>query len=629
MSPSRDSKRPVRVAGASGGFTDRARAIASLAQDPDVDAIVGDWLSENVMTGYGVGKVKALKAGADKNQPLEERMKTAQYASTFLQCFKPAIPHLAKTGAKLAVNAGASDTELLAEVCKKLVKDAGFDLKVAWVEGDDVTEAFRSLAAKGEKFPSLIDGKSIKDWGFEPISAQCYLGSLGIAEALRQGADIVICGRVSDAAPTIGISAWWHGWGPENFDELAGALIAGHLIECSAFITGGYYSGFKELRKQGKHLNLGFPIAEVDSKGEVTIVKEKNTGGLVSVDTVVSQLVYEISGPLYYNSDVVAHLTDVEITQVGDDQVHVSGIKGSAPPPTTRVGITAHGGYQAEFHFYLAGLDIEEKCAWMEEQARHSIGNEIIKKFSLLEFQLHGTSIVNAPSLEIATVDFRIIAQTPDPELLNPNIPDGFSRCIMETVLQSCPGVSRSNDLRQTSPKPYFEYFVTLIPQNVCNHRVHCLFDTNQIIDMGSPKITKAYPSQQLSHDCQNPIPLSSFGETVLAPLGYIVLGRSGDKAANCNIGFFVRRDDEYDWLRSFLTISKMKELLGPIDYTGNAIDRFEIPKIRVVHFLLHNHLDRGYNACSKLDTLGKNDCEYIRAKLVEIPKKFLDRGRV
>src|SRR5689334_20858099 len=156
MSPSRDSKRPVRVAGASGGFTDRARAIASLAQDPDVDAIVGDWLSENVMTGYGVGKVKALKAGGDKNQPLEERMKTAQYASTFLQCFKPAIPHLAKNGAKLAVNAGASDTELLAEVCKKLVKDAGFDLKVAWVEGDDVTEAFQSLAAKGEKFPSLI-----------------------------------------------------------------------------------------------------------------------------------------------------------------------------------------------------------------------------------------------------------------------------------------------------------------------------------------------------------------------------------------------------------------------------------------------------------------------------------------
>ena len=251
--------------------------------------------------------------------------------------------------------------------------------------------------------------------------------------------------------------SWWHGWAPEDFDELAGALIAGHLIECSAFITGtqaafnqtcsidadyysgGYYSGFKDLMRQGKHLNLGFPIAEVDDSGEVTIVKEKNTGGIVSLDTVISQLVYEISGPIYLNSDVVAHLSDIVVVQEGEDRVRVSGVKGSAPPPTTRVGVTAHGGYQAEFHFYLAGLDIEEKCQWMEEQARHAIGDELIKKFSLLAFQLHGSSVVDARSLEVATVDFRIIAQTKDPELLNPSIPDGFSRCIMETVLQSCP----------------------------------------------------------------------------------------------------------------------------------------------------------------------------------------------
>jgi hypothetical protein len=207
MSPTKDTGRPVRIAGASGGFTDRVRAITSLAQDPDIDAIVGDWLSENVMTGYGAGKVKALHAREGKVLPLEERIKTAQYASTFLQCFEPSIRYLAKNCAKLVVNAGASDTELLAEVCKKLVQDAGFHLKVAWVEGDDVTEAFLSLAAQGEKFLSLIDGKNLADWGFEPISAQCYLGSLGIAEALRQGADIVICGRVSDAAPTVGVAA--------------------------------------------------------------------------------------------------------------------------------------------------------------------------------------------------------------------------------------------------------------------------------------------------------------------------------------------------------------------------------------------------------------------------------------
>ena len=210
MSPSKDGpKRPVRVAGASGGLTDRVRAIPWLAQDPDIDAIVGDWLSENVMTIYGAGKVKAEAAAAGSSKPrtLEERKSNAQYAGTFLHCFEPAIPHLANNQIKLAVNAGGSDTELLAEICQKMVKDAGYSLKIAWVEGDDVTDAFKSLRAKGERFESLIDGRDLEEWGFEPVAAQCYLGSLGIAEALRNGADVVICGRVADAAPAMGVAA--------------------------------------------------------------------------------------------------------------------------------------------------------------------------------------------------------------------------------------------------------------------------------------------------------------------------------------------------------------------------------------------------------------------------------------
>lgn len=212
MSPSKDGpKRPVRIAGVSGGMTDRVRAIASLAQDPEVDAIVGDWMSENVMTVWGAGKIKAEEeaAAASKTEPrtLEERTKNAQYAGTFLHCFEPAIPHLVKNGIKLAVNAGGSDTELLAQVCKKMVDDAGYNLKIAWVEGDDVTEAFKSARSKGEKFKSLTDGRSLDEWGFEPIAAQCYLGSFGIAEALRNGADIVLCGRVADAAPAMGVAA--------------------------------------------------------------------------------------------------------------------------------------------------------------------------------------------------------------------------------------------------------------------------------------------------------------------------------------------------------------------------------------------------------------------------------------
>lgn len=190
-------------------------------------------------------------------------------------------------------------------------------------------------------------------------------------------------------------------------------------------------------------------------------------------------------------------------------------------------------------------------------------------------------------------------------------------------------GLSLSNDLRQTSAKPYYEYWVTLIPQSELNHNVHELYGDRKITKMDPPQITHVYPKQQKTYETNKPVVLSSFGETVAAPLGYIVMGRSGDKASDCNVGFFVRHDDEWDWLRSFLTVEKIKEMLGPEEYKGKPIDRFEMPHIKVVHFLLHDHLDRGYNACSNYDTLGKNACEYIRARVVDLPKKFVDRGRI
>ncbi|KAF2251208.1 DUF1446-domain-containing protein [Trematosphaeria pertusa] len=627
-------KRALRVGGASGGFTDRVAAISRLASDPAVDAIVGDWLSENVMTGYGAGKEKRTQLEKERGSPFsfEEKLQNANYASTFLQCFEPAIPDLKRNGAKLVVNAGANDTELLAEVVKRMCMEKEcWEAKVAWVEGDEVTDQFRDLVSQGHEFKNLCDGRTLQEWSFEPLCAQAYLGSLGISEALKQGADIVICGRVSDAAPTIGLSAWWHGWKSDEWDRMAGALVAGHLIECSAFITGGYYSGFKDLMREGKHLNLGFPIAEVEESGECIITKEPNTGGIVNTETVTSQLVYEISGPLYLNSDVVANLEDVLLTQLSPNRVRVSGITGLPPPPTTRVGVTAHGGYQAEWHFYLVGLDMREKMRWMEEQARNAIGENIMSKFSCLKFQLLGYTGegVGVGTQDGNTADFRIFAQARERELFDGTKPDGFARRLYETVLQSCPGVSRPNDLRQSAPKPYYEYFVTLIPQWVCNHRVHLLFPASSSapIPIPLPSETQTYGPQR-SYETSKPIPLSTFGPTTLAPLGYIALSRSGDKASDANIGLFVRREDEYEWLRSFLTTDKFKELLGK-DWKGGRIDRFEMRNLCVVHFLIKNHLDRGYNSGSGVDTLAKNLGEWIRCRRVEVPDKFLERGRI
>ena len=189
--------------------------------------------------------------------------------------------------------------------------------------------------------------------------ARCYLGAWGIAEALKAGADIVICGRVADASPAIGAAAWWHEWTANDLDALAGSLIAGHLIECSSYVCGGYYSGFKDLFDGCE--NLGFPIAAVEASGDAVFTKEADTGGEMSVGTLTSQLVYEIQGPLYYNSDVTAKIEGIKFEQLGKDEVRMTGVKGLPPPPTTKVGITAQGCYQAEFHYLFAGLDYKEK----------------------------------------------------------------------------------------------------------------------------------------------------------------------------------------------------------------------------------------------------------------------------
>ncbi|KAI0150312.1 hypothetical protein GGR57DRAFT_504644 [Xylariaceae sp. FL1272] len=642
-------KRPIRVGGASGGFTDRQRAIHDLAKNCNVDVIVGDWMSECTMTIHGATKVaNAAKALQDQ-------------ASTYDQCFLgsigPGLRAIQDTGTKIAVYAGASDPSLLARDVKNEITRQGLSLKVAYIEGDEVTEQFNELRRQGDKFTSLDTGKPIDEWDYTPIYAQAYLGAQGIKAAFEAGADIIICGRVADASPTIGAAAWWHGWTVDQvFDELAASLVAGHLIECSSYVTGGYYSGFKDLMDGCD--NLGFPIAAIESNGETIITKEANTGGLVSVGTVTSQLVYEIQGPLYYNSDVTASLEGIKIEQVSVDEVRVSGVKGLPPPPTTKVGVTAHGGYQAEFQFIFSGLDIKEKAAWTERQIRRSMGKNS-ERFSVLKFQLvgacaedpedqvsnHGLQCKSPFDIYVeansrlpfkwaSTVLFRVFrkweyygapgsyalsnpailteyvqVQTKDPDVMG--IGSGsmasmagasFTRWCMENFLQSAPGASVAPDNRQASAKAIFairpEYWPTLLPQSVIKQRV-CLEWSDETIDIAVPQKTQEYSGQQPSYETKDPVDLCHFGPTTRAPLGYVVLGRSGDKASNANVGFFVRSDDEWAWLRSLLSTDKLIQLLGEREYLGHGVDRFEMPNIRTVHFLVKDHLDRGFNSSS------------------------------
>ncbi|KAF2145784.1 uncharacterized protein K452DRAFT_356161 [Aplosporella prunicola CBS 121167] len=593
--------RAVRIAeaenvpGISGSGLDRRDAMYAVAAncpDDPVDVIIGDWLSEANMTLRGAAKI----AGTGE-----------AYEPTFLDALEPALPHIAKHRIKVVANAGASDTKLLHDLVLKLIKEKELDLDVAWISGDEVMPAVKeALESKQDHFENVYTGEVLADWKFKPIYAQAYLGGLGIAEAFARGADIVVCGRVSDASLAIGAAYWWHNWQRSSLNELANAFVAGHLIECSNYVCGGNYTGFKDLESKGWD-DIGYPIAEISKAGEVVITKSKGSGGEVSVDTCSSQLVYEIQGPWYYNSDVTAILDETWFEQLSTDRVAVRGVKSDLPPPTTKVGITAKGGYQAEVHWFLVGLDIEAKARMMEVQIRRLM-KPYMDRYSKLTFTINGSCTDNPRDQNAATVDFRIFAQAPDMEALKP---EAFLRPCLDPIMEAYPGATPHLDFRQGLPKPIYEYYVTLLPQSEIKHRVH--LSSGETIDVAPPATTKDWLKKQPDQAVTSGVvDHAKFGETLKGPLGWLVHARSGDKGSDCNVGFWVRHHDEWDWLRSLLSTEMIKELLGE-EYRGKPIDRFELPNMRAVHFLLHDHLDRGVSCSSSYDFLGKNVAEFLR----------------
>ncbi|KAB8232396.1 acyclic terpene utilization AtuA family protein [Aspergillus alliaceus] len=630
------TSRPVRIAGASGSASDRRHAIAEFArnypQDP-VDVIIADFMSEaNMVTGAARRIDQDHVQESARSQSSSKSTSAPGYELSFLLALQPALEDLARYGIKVAVNAGNTDTEGLYKAVTEMVKAKGLNLKVAWISGDEVLSTVKAALSGGKStFKNVYTGETLSDWSFKPIYAQCYLGGLGIAAALSQGADIVLCGRVSDASPVIGAAYWYHGWNRSDLDQLANAFVAGHLIECSNYVCGGNFTGFKTLEKAGRDgwRNIAYPIAEISADGKVVITMQSSaTGGTVTVDTCSSQLLYEIQGPWYFNSDVTAVLTDIHFEQVGTNRVAVHGVRSAPPPPTTKVGITARGGFQAEVSWFLVGLDIDDKARMLEDQIRHLLA-PYSSSFTALKFSTLGSVPDDPRDQNTATVIFRVVAQARKAEDLAPS---KFVRQVTDNIMQGYPGATFHLDLRQGFPKPVYEYYVSLLPQADVKHRAHIPWK-NQVLDISPPPATHEFPPRPPSQAITEP-PVNhdlDFGPTTRGPLGWIVHARSGDKGPDANCGFWVRHNDEYIWLRSLLSIPKAEELLGD-EYQSNTrlhIERFELPNLRGVHFLFRNLLDRGVGVTTTVDFLGKNVAEYLRAKWVDLPVRFLNRGKL
>lgn len=597
-------QRPIRIGNVSGAIGDGIDQIYEIARSGNVDAITADYLAEFNIAWRSIELQTRPDLGYEPNFLEQLAWENGDAARL-----------VAEKRIKIVHDGGALNPRGLAEAADSYFKSLGIShVKIAWVGGDNITEQvksgkFSSVAHLDQQGVTLPES-SIKDI----LSANVYTGQAGIVRALEEGADIVVCGRCCDASPVMGLASWWHGWDSEDYDRLAGSLIAGHLIECGPYVTGGNFCGAPEIKALYK---LGFPIAEVAEDGNIVITKPPGTNGAVTIDTCKAQLLYEIQGQNYLNTDVIANIEHVRLEEAGTDRVRVSGIRGSAPPPTAKLAVCLLGGWQAELSGYCAGLDTDFKFQQMKDGVLRRINKDDFTTFSI---EKYGSSQPDPRTQKECTVQVRIFAQAPDKEALAQ-----VKRAIFYNGLQGYCGLHLGMDWRTLEPRMYVKYFPGLIAQSQVPLTVHFVNDkSGRSIGVLPRPASKCLASAPAQRSYEPKTALSYSGETVRRPFGDLVFARSGDKGGNANVGFWVRDAAAWPWLQSFLTSSRLIELLSDEWSDKFSVERCEFPNLWAVHFVVKGFLQDGVSSNSILDGFAKSFGEFLRARHVDLPKNLV-----
>jgi Acyclic terpene utilisation family protein AtuA len=460
------------------------------------------------------------------------------------------------------------------------------------------------LTSQGHRLANIDTGQSLTDAGITPLTAHAYLGGLPIARALDAGADVVVTGRVTDAALVVGPGMWRFGWTGDDLDELAGALVAGHILECGCQATGGNYAFFEEVPGL---VQAGFPLAELEGDGSSVITKHPGTGGQVSVGTVTAQLLYEIGGPAYLNPDVTALFDTIALRQAGPDRVRVSGVRGAAPPADLKVSLNYAGGYRNSMILAIEGLDVAAKARLAEQAiwARVAGGKD---SFEMADVELVGSD----PAL------LRITVLDQD----KAKVGRAFSAAVVETGLASYPGFYSLTPPGDASM--YGVYWPTTVPAGQVTSRV--LIDGREVWT-GPARVQpsdESRPARSASGATASAVSVAgaATGPTKEAPLGLVAGARSGDKGGNANVGIWVRTDDEFSWLDDYLTAERLAALVPAV--AGFAIERHRLPNLRALNFVIVGLLGRGVAASTRLDPQAKALGEEVRAAVADIPAQFL-----
>ncbi|GHG88936.1 acyclic terpene utilization AtuA family protein [Comamonas sp. JC664] len=564
---------PLRVGNASGFYGDRFSAVREMLEGGQLDVLTGDYLAELTMLILGRDRMKDPSTG---------------YAKTFLKQMEQCLALVVEKKVKVVTNAGGLNPAGLAAALREVAAKLGVKVKVAHVEGDDLSAQADALGLGS------------------PLTANAYLGGWGIAACLRAGADIVVTGRVTDASLVVGPAAAHFGWKEDDWDRLAGAMAAGHVLECGTQATGGNFSFFTELDAR----RPGFPLAELHEDGSSVITKHAGTGGAVTVDTVLAQLVYEITGARYAGPDATARFDSITLAQEGKDRVRISGVRGEPPPPTVKVCLNHLGGYRNEATFILVGLDIEEKARLAREQLEAAL----TRKPREVTWMLTRTDREDAATEEQAAAFLRVVVKDSDAKVVG----RAFSGAAVELALGSYPGFTMTAP--PSDGAPYGVYTPAYVEAGRIEH-VAVLEDGTRTV------ITP--PSTSRSLEPVEPAPLPApppEGPTRRAPLGRIIAARSGDKGGTANIGVWARSDAAWQWLAHALTEEKLRELLP--EAAPLRIERHVFPNLRGLNFVIDGMLGEGVSSSTRFDPQGKALGEWLRSRHMDIPEALLREGQ-
>ena len=578
---------PIRIANCSGFYGDRFSALREAVTGGPVDVVTGDYLAELTLLILFRSRAKDPSRG---------------YATTFLRQLEEVLGEVGDRGISVVVNAGGLAPAACADAVRELAQRLGVAVPVAHVEGDDLMPKIDSLHAE---LANLDTGAPLGDR--TPLTANAYLGAWGIASALDAGARVVVTGRVTDASLVVGPAASRFGWARDDWDRLAGAVVAGHVLECGAQATGGNYSFVREEVQNPIH--PGFPVAELYDDGSSIITKHPGTAGAVTVGTVTAQLLYEIQGPAYAGPDVVTLFDTIALEQQGPDRVRISGVRGMPPSGDIKVALNMLGGLRNRMDLVLTGLDIEAKAelalAGMRDAYPHPFEHRLVR-----------LDQPDAPTNEQAAALLKLSVRGDDPKVLG----RAFSNAAVELALASYPGFTLTSPPGDATP--YGIYWPALVPAGQVEHVVVHHDGRREVIPhtpgTSSPIMQSAYASHAQPAYGNSMIG----GETRRVPLGTLIGARSGDKGGNANVGFWARTDEAAQWLLGWLDEKAFRALLPEAD--DLAVDVFPLPNLRAVNVVVHGLLEEGVAASTRFDPQAKGLGEYLRSRYVDVPESLL-----